>query len=76
MSMDNSRRQFKCLPAHVLLLEIFTGSKIRKKNKQATLFVSSHICTDCCSVSSLRKNWLYIQKKGYSTLKSYLTQKF
>lgn len=55
-SMDNARKQFKCLPAQEFpLLEIFTGSKSQKKNKKATLFRTIHTYTDCCSVSSQEK---------------------
>lgn len=50
--------------------------KAKRKKKQATLFETIHTYTNCCSFSSLRKNWLYIQKNGYSTLKLYLTQEF
>lgn len=66
-SMDNSRKQFKCLPAYGFpLLEIFTGSKSYKKNKQATLLGTSHTYTNCCSVASLRKTgYIYYKRIQY-----------
>lgn len=62
--INNSRKQFKCLPANEFpLLEIFTGSKSQKKKKNKQPFLRLFILTPTVVLSPVLEKIGYIYKK-------------